>query len=296
MSSIRQQLRTGRARTVGLTFAVGALVLGYGGTAVQAQSAAPAAGDVYTVNAVTTDLGTFLTGEDGKTLYFFAQGHLARRQRVHRWVRRQLAGVQAGRDRVGRGGHGRHGRARHVPARGRLDAGQLRRATAVLLRGGRGRGRCQRPGPQPGVVRGSGRWHAGDLRHHPPQGATVYTVNAVTTDLGTFLTGEDGKTLYYFLKDTSPGASACTGGCSDNWPSFVLEGTESVAAGTGVTGVLGTFARADGSMQVTYDGRPLYYFVGDAAAGDVNGQGLNQVWYVAAADGMPVAPAASTAP
>ena len=58
----------------------------------------------------------------------------------------------------------------------------------------------------------------------------------MTTDLGTFLTGEDGKTLYYFLKDTTPGTSACTGGCADNWPAFVLEGTETVAAGTGVTG------------------------------------------------------------
>ena len=47
-------------------------------------------------------------------------------------------------------------------------------------------------------------------------------------------------------------------------------------------------------MQVAYDGRPVYYFVGDAAAGDVNGQGLNGVWYVAAADGS--VPAASTAP
>ena len=120
----------------------------------------------------------------------------------------------------------------------------------------------------------------------PAAAGDVYTVNAVTTDLGTFLTGEDGKTLYYFPKDTAPGASVCerrlrstTGRPSCSRP------TRPLAAGDGVTGVLATFARSDGTMQVTYDGRPLYYFVGDAAAGDVNGQGLNDVWFVAAADG-----------
>ncbi len=77
----------------------------------------------------------------------------------------------------------------------------------------------------------------------------------------------------------------CEGGCLDNWPAFTLEADETLAAGEGVTGVLATFARSDGTMQVTYDGRPLYYFVGDTAAGDVTGQGTGGVWFVAAADG-----------
>ena len=119
----------------------------------------------------------------------------------------------------------------------------------------------------------------------PAAAGDVYTVNAVTTALGTFLTGEDGKTLYFFAKDTAPGATVCSGGCADNWPAFKLEGAESIAAGTGVTGVLASFPLGDGTAQVTFDGRPLYYFVGDAAAGDVNGQGLNDVWTVALADG-----------
>ncbi|MET0773828.1 MAG: hypothetical protein ABWZ82_12140, partial [Candidatus Limnocylindrales bacterium] len=120
----------------------------------------------------------------------------------------------------------------------------------------------------------------------------VYTVNATTTDLGTFLTGEDGKTLYYFANDTAPGASVCEGDCITNWPLFLLEEDETLEAGEGVTGVLATFPRADGSMQVSYDGRPLYYFAGDAAAGETNGQGRGDVWYVAAEDGTLNGPAA----
>jgi predicted lipoprotein with Yx(FWY)xxD motif len=123
-------------------------------------------------------------------------------------------------------------------------------------------------------------------------GGEIYTVDAATTDLGTFLTGEDGKTLYYFAKDTAPGASACEGDCLTNWPAFTLEADETLAAGEGVTGVLATFPRADGTMQVSYDGRPLYYFAADQAAGDTNGQGQGDVWYVAAVDGTLNGPAA----
>ena len=113
----------------------------------------------------------------------------------------------------------------------------------------------------------------------------IYTLAAVTDTkgtLGTYLTGEDGKTLYMLTKD-GVGKSVCTGDCATNWPAFVLEGTESVAAGTGVTGVIGVVTGADGtSMQVTYDGQPLYYFAGDKAAGDANGQGKGGVWFVVA--------------
>ncbi len=61
--------------------------------------------------------------------------------------------------------------------------------------------------------------------------------------------------------------------------------------------LLGTTAAADGATQVTYNGHPLYYFAGDSAAGDANGQGLNGVWFVAAPDGSmggSGAPAAAT--
>lgn len=116
------------------------------------------------------------------------------------------------------------------------------------------------------------------------------TVSTATTDLGTFLTGADGRTLYFFANDTAPGASVCEGDCVTNWPLFTLDAGDTLAPDAGVTGVLASFARADGTTQVSYDGRPLYYFAGDQAAGDVNGQGRGDVWFVALTDGsMPIA-------
>jgi len=112
--------------------------------------------------------------------------------------------------------------------------------------------------------------------------APVYTIEMVTGGpSGTYLTGEDGKTLYVFDKDTTPGVSACTDTeCLDEWPPFVNGGRDVFVAGDGVTGVVAE----DADGQVTYDGRPLYYFKDDAAAGDVKGQGLDG-FFVATADG-----------
>ena len=95
------------------------------------------------------------------------------------------------------------------------------------------------------------------------------------------LTGEDGKTLYVFKKD-GPGVSACSGDCATNWPPFTIAANDTLAPGAGVTGALATFKRDDGTMQVTYNGAPLYYFAADKAAGDTNGQGIGGNWFVAA--------------
>lgn len=99
--------------------------------------------------------------------------------------------------------------------------------------------------------------------------------------VGAFLIGEGGKTLYIFKKD-SAGKSACEGDCATNWPPLVVAGDAVPTAGDGVTGALTTFARLDGSMQVAYNGAPLYYFAGDAAAGDTKGEGVGGNWFVAA--------------
>jgi len=108
----------------------------------------------------------------------------------------------------------------------------------------------------------------------------AYKVTVATDPkLGMILTGEDGKTLYKFSAD-SPGKSTCSGGCADNWPPFALEGSETVSAGDGVTGKLGTITRDAGKKQVTYNDVPLYYFAGDSKAGDTNGQGVAGKWSV----------------
>jgi len=96
--------------------------------------------------------------------------------------------------------------------------------------------------------------------------------------VGSFLTDIKGMTLYIFKKDT-PGKSACEGECVAKWPLYYVE---TVAAKDGLDAKnFGTITRADGKKQTTYKEMPLYFFVGDKAAGDTNGQGVKEVWYVA---------------
>jgi predicted lipoprotein with Yx(FWY)xxD motif len=113
----------------------------------------------------------------------------------------------------------------------------------------------------------------------PAAGGT--TVAVASGKLGDILVDGDGRTLYAFTKDQGD-KSACSGQCADNWPA--LKGT--ATAGTGVqASLLSSSMQANGDAQVTYDGRLLYYFAGDAKPGDVNGQGVGNVWFVVTAGG-----------
>jgi predicted lipoprotein with Yx(FWY)xxD motif len=112
------------------------------------------------------------------------------------------------------------------------------------------------------------------------------TVATASSELGTYLTGPDGKTLYVLTKDTA-NTSTCTASCANTWPPFTLAAGQKPQAGGGVTGQLGTLTRSDGATQVSYNGLPLYHFMGDAKAGDTNGQGVGGVWFVAGAAGGP---------
>jgi predicted lipoprotein with Yx(FWY)xxD motif len=117
---------------------------------------------------------------------------------------------------------------------------------------------------------------------------TEVEITVAETAAGTTLVGPDGLTLYIFTNDTE-GVSNCSGDCAGNWPPLVVADDEELVAGDGVTGELDTIERDDGSMQVTYDGLPLYYFAGDAAAGDSNGEGVGGVWFIASPDGAAAA-------
>ena len=116
--------------------------------------------------------------------------------------------------------------------------------------------------------------------------AAAVTVKAVSSPLGTILVDQDGKTLYLFEAD-SKNKSNCSGGCLNLWPPVMANGT--ATAGSGVTaGMIGT---ATGSSQVTYAGHPLYWFSGDTAAGDTNGEGLTDfggAWYAISPAGKAV--------
>lgn len=92
--------------------------------------------------------------------------------------------------------------------------------------------------------------------------------------IGTVLVaGSNGMTVYTFTKDVKDsGTSACTGGCIAKWPALTVAAGATPAAGDGVTGKLATITRPDdGTLQVTYNGLPLYFFANDKAPGDANG-------------------------
>lgn len=112
--------------------------------------------------------------------------------------------------------------------------------------------------------------------------STVGVVNVGGNDeLGAFLVDANGMTLYTFANDT-PSASACTGQCLANWPALTVESADALTAGPGVVGRLGTIQREDtGALQVTYNHKPLYRWVNDAAPGDATGHNVRDVWFVA---------------
>jgi predicted lipoprotein with Yx(FWY)xxD motif len=99
--------------------------------------------------------------------------------------------------------------------------------------------------------------------------------------VGNYLADAHGKTLYLFEKDER-GKSACYDACARAWPPLLSDG--SPVAGRGVDKrKLSTVKRTDGSLQVTYAGWPLYYFVKDDEAGDAYGQEVNGFggeWYM----------------
>ena len=102
------------------------------------------------------------------------------------------------------------------------------------------------------------------------------TVSAATVSgVGTVLVDASGMTLYVYQRD-SGGTSSCTGSCATAWPPLLLTAGQSTAtAGSGIdAGELGTITRSDGSTQVTYGGKPLYTYQGDASAGQATGQGV----------------------
>jgi predicted lipoprotein with Yx(FWY)xxD motif len=115
------------------------------------------------------------------------------------------------------------------------------------------------------------------------------TVSLRSTKLGPILVDAHGHTLYLFEKDKTP-KSTCDGACAGAWPPLVVTGAPRAGAGVKAA-LLGTSKRADGTTEVTYNGHPLYGYVGDGAPGDTTGQGLDQFgaeWYVLNAAGHKV--------
>jgi len=111
------------------------------------------------------------------------------------------------------------------------------------------------------------------------------TVKTGSSSLGRIVVDGKSHTLYLFEKDKR-GKSACSGACAQNWPLLLTKGTPKAGAGA-KSALLGTTRRSDGTIQVTYNGHPLYTFVADnGKRGSTTGEGIDAFgakWYVVAA-------------
>ncbi|WP_405781743.1 hypothetical protein [Streptomyces sp. NBC_00859] len=123
----------------------------------------------------------------------------------------------------------------------------------------------------------------------PSAASALRTVMVKKTPLGKILVNGKGRTLYLFEADKTS-KSTCSGACAKAWPPLLAKNTPT--AGTGVqTKLLSTSVRSGGVKGVTYKGHPLYTFLGDHKAGDINGQGLTQFgakWYVLNPEGKKI--------
>jgi predicted lipoprotein with Yx(FWY)xxD motif len=124
---------------------------------------------------------------------------------------------------------------------------------------------------------------AGFASAHGTTGGTQ--VDLRKTKLGTILVDAHGRTLYLFMKDKK-NKSECSGACAAGWPPLMATGKPKAGKGAEAK-LLGTTARNHGT-QVTYNGHPLYRYVGDTKAGQTNGEGskaFGAEWYVVAPNG-----------
>jgi len=118
---------------------------------------------------------------------------------------------------------------------------------------------------------------------------TQAVVKMRTTPLGKILVAANGKTLYLFMHDTGT-KSTCTGACATYWPPLITTGAPKAGAGVNAA-LLGTTRRANGQMQVTYHGHPLYFYVKDAKAGQTSGEGVSAFgakWFAVSPAGVKV--------
>jgi predicted lipoprotein with Yx(FWY)xxD motif len=144
---------------------------------------------------------------------------------------------------------------------------------------------CSSAGPPAGTPSSSS--GGGSSAHAAAAAGSLKTATIGGT---TVLTSSKGFTLYSFAPDT-PTTSRCNGACAQNWPPV-----KGPATAAGVTGTFGTIKRSDGSVQATFNGHPLYTFVGDTAPGQAHGNGLNAAggrWHEITTTGT-AAPPAST--
>ena len=113
-----------------------------------------------------------------------------------------------------------------------------------------------------------------------PTAAAAVDLKTATSSAGNIVVDAKGMSVYFFTKDVKDsGTSACTAACLTAWPPLTT--TSATPKVEGVTGTVGTITTPEGAKQVTLNGLPLYYYAQDKKPGDILGQGVNNVWYLA---------------
>ncbi len=149
----------------------------------------------------------------------------------------------------------------------------MRKIIAIALLGGAALAACGNSG---------GTKHASTAANNAATSTTAPAVAVGTradAKLGTLLVDSRGMTLYRNTKDR-PGAFACSDACLATWPPLLAPAGVMPTTTASLPGTLATVARPDGTMQVTYNGWPLYLFANDQNAGETNGQGVGGIWFV----------------
>jgi predicted lipoprotein with Yx(FWY)xxD motif len=138
----------------------------------------------------------------------------------------------------------------------------------------------------------------GSAKKAPPAVAANSAISVKQTALGKTLTDANGRTLYLFAGD-KPNMSTLSAAGRAFWPPFTAT-TKPSATGGALANEIGTVTGPSGAKQLSYNGHPLYYFIGDHHPGQTAGQGLNEFgarWYVLSTAGGAItsAPTSSAA-
>ena len=129
----------------------------------------------------------------------------------------------------------------------------------------------------------------GSTKKSQPPVAASSAISVTQTSVGKVLTDANGRALYLFAAD-QPGISKLSSAGLAVWPALT-SATSPKATGGAAARLIGTATGSDGGTQITYNGHPLYYYVGDHSSGQIRGQGLNQFgarWYVLSATGAAI--------
>jgi predicted lipoprotein with Yx(FWY)xxD motif len=109
------------------------------------------------------------------------------------------------------------------------------------------------------------------LAHNP--GALAPLTEIKIADGRDIVAHPSGRVVYTFDPDTT-NVSNCYDACARTWPPVIMQSAAGLQAPMGVT------KRKTGELQLTMEGNPLYFYIGDSAAGDIKGDGLGNVWHI----------------